>query len=135
VEPTNIYVCPALESGNRKTAVLSALTAPLYELERKLQAEYEPQVRPIQSERKTRLAQIEKLRKAAEPGDNQAILQILQMESELPEEVMVPQIILQDVTPEALGKMMGDQNGRVALFSDEGGIFDIFGRAMTSSRI
>ena len=63
---------------------------------------------------------------SAEPGDAEAILQILHMESELPEEPVSPQIILQDTTPEALGKMMGDHNGRVALFSDEGGIFDIF---------
>lgn len=53
--------------------------------------------------------------------------EITDTEASLPRIPAVPQIWAQDVTPENLGNIMADNNERMAILSDESGIFDILG--------
>ena len=63
VEPVNLYVCPVLESGNRKTAVVQHATKALGDYENGERERLAPEIARIESERKTIEAVIEKLRK------------------------------------------------------------------------
>jgi hypothetical protein len=127
VEPLNIFVCPAMESGNRKTAVFNRLMAPIAEWERMEVERTEPERRRQLSERRTTEARIERLRKkAASATDPSAMIQELhQLEQALPEVPPAPRLFSDDITPERLASLMQEQGGRMAVFSDEGGVFDM----------
>jgi hypothetical protein len=103
-EPLNLYVCPAMESGNRKTAVFSRLIAPLVEWERMEGDRMEPDRRRLLSERKTMEGRIDRLRrKAASANDPRVLIQeIHQLETDLPEVPSFPRLFSNDVTPERL---------------------------------
>ncbi|MGI8961476.1 MAG: DUF3987 domain-containing protein [Bryobacteraceae bacterium] len=62
VEPVNIYVCPVLESGNRKTAVVQHATKVLGDYENGERERLAPEIARLESERKTKAVVIEKLR-------------------------------------------------------------------------
>ncbi len=51
--------------------------------------------------------------------------EIAQLEAEMPEIPTMPQVWAQDITTEHLGTLMGQNNERMAVMSDEAGIFDI----------
>ncbi|MGO9056244.1 MAG: DUF3987 domain-containing protein [Candidatus Binataceae bacterium] len=131
VEPTNIWTQAVLPPGERKTAVMIAVTKPLRDWERDQAEVVKPEIIRIESERKTRVAQIEALRKKVAQGkDNSVnfvneIQKIADLEADLPEVPKPPRVWTQDVTPEKLGAMMADNDESMAGISDEGGIFDI----------
>jgi hypothetical protein len=81
----------------------------------------------LQSERKTLEVRIEALRKKAARSlsDPSLVTQIADLESALPEIPALPRLWVQDVTPEKLAVMMAEQGERIALLSDEGGVFDL----------
>jgi hypothetical protein len=127
-EPLNVYSCPAMESGNRKTAIVKRLIAPLEEWERFEAERIEPERKRLLSERRTLESRIEGLRKRAsrKGNDPNALTQdILLLERQLPEIPSSPRLFCDDVTPERLAGLMHEQRGRMAVFSDEGGVFDI----------
>jgi hypothetical protein len=125
-EPVNLYTAVGMESGNRKTAVLSSMTRPFVKWEETESCRLKPEITRITSERKTKEMAIEALRKEAarKPYDSSLIAEITEMESSLPEVPTAPRLWTQDITPERLGSLMAEQGERMALFSDEGGIFD-----------
>lgn len=126
-EPLNVFVCPAMESGNRKTAVFTQLIAPLTEWEREEVERTEPERQRKLSERRTMEGRIEHLRKlAARAADPRASTEELHhLESELPEIPPAPRLFSDDITPERLASLMQEQGERMAVFSDEGGVFDM----------
>jgi hypothetical protein len=128
VEPVNIWGMAAMESGNRKTSVLYAMTAPLMAYEREQTDQLSPERTRIESERKTLESRIQHLRTQAAKGNSvdsvDVIKEISELEASLPNVPTIPQLWAQDVTPEKLGQVMADQGGVLALISDEGGIFE-----------
>jgi Protein of unknown function (DUF3987) len=126
-EPLQIYVATVLPSGNRKTAVINEMAAPFRKAEAQLIEQLTPERKRLQSIRKTEELAIERLRKraAAAPESGALIAEIAQREAELPDVPAIPRFWAQDVTPERLGPMMAENGGRMAVISDEGGIFDI----------
>jgi hypothetical protein len=133
VEPVNIYAVCALESGNRKTAVLSAATAPLCAWEMQQRKRLEPEIQRLSSERKTAEAIVEKIRRSldADPewGDETQQLQakIADLEANLPVVPVAPLLWSSDSTPEKIECLLAQHGERFAVISDEGGIFDILG--------
>ncbi len=127
VEPLNIFVCPAMESGNRKTAVFNRLMAPIAEWERIEVERTEPERKRQLSERRTIEARIDRLRKkAANAVDPSAMIQELhELDTALPEVPPSPRLFSDDITPERLASLMQEQGGKMAVFSDEGGVFDM----------
>jgi putative DNA primase/helicase len=127
IEPVNIYTIVPLESGNRKTAVLHRMTRPFMDWEVSEARRLKPEISRIASERKTQEARIESLRKKAAKSSSHTELmaQVAEMELLLQEIPKAPRLWTQDVTPERLGPLMADQGERIALLSDEGGIFDV----------
>lgn len=127
-EPLNLFVAPALESGNRKTAVVSAARQPLSDFEREERERIWPERQRAISEAKTVEARIEKLRKdLVNKPDPNAQAELDLCEQSLIEVPEFPRLWTQDITPEALAQLMFKNNERMAVFSDEGGYFDILG--------
>jgi len=131
-EPLAIWTGTFLESGTRKTAVANAMTGPLVDVEREECAKAQVEITKIESERETIKARIKALREqAAKKGSFEDFedkkIAITKLETSMPEVPALPRLFVQDITPEKLGQVMAENKERIALISDEGGIFDIFG--------
>jgi hypothetical protein len=126
-EPVNVYVACAMESGNRKTAVLNHMTAPLMEWERLEAKRLEAEIKRAQNKRKTIEERIAWLRKKAakSPASATLIQEIADAEESLPDVPRAPQLWTQDTTSEKLAQLLQDQGERMGLFSDEGDIFEV----------
>ncbi len=133
-EPLSIWSISPLESGNRKSAVVQRMTKPLTTWESERLQEMKPEIARALSELETARSQVQNLRtKAARLERNssdfaEASRLIADIESELDarEVPRAPRVWAQDVTPERLGVLMAENEGRLALISDEGGLFDTF---------
>lgn len=129
-EPCNLWVVAALPPGNRKSAVQSAATAPLVDWERDQATIIEPEIKRITSERKTLEARAkEKRSKAAKEKDHGKAAELASeaadIEAELPDIPMQPQIWTSDATPERLGALLTEHGECMAWLSSEGGVFDL----------
>jgi hypothetical protein len=126
-EPVSIYAAPAMESGNRKTSVFQRMTKPLVDWEFQESRRLEPEIKRVTSECKTTQARIDQLRAKASksPLDTSVITEIANLEASMPLVPTPPRLWVQDVMPERLAVLMEEQRERMAIFSDEGGIFDI----------
>ncbi|MBF0454187.1 MAG: DUF3987 domain-containing protein [Magnetococcales bacterium] len=128
-EPLNIWAAPSLGPGNRKTSVKKAMTADLLECERELAKSMEPLIKKATSDRKTQESIIASKRAQIGKQSNQAKVEELKkeisdLEAKLPEIPAPPQLWSQDITPERVGTVMADNKEKLALLSDEGGIFE-----------
>jgi hypothetical protein len=107
-EPLSIWANAALDSGNRKPAVMNRMTRPLLQRSHALAMQVSEEAAEKLSQRETAKARIAELRKKAaraEIEDYEDIsMQISQLEKKLPEVPIVPQLWAQDVTPEKLGR-------------------------------
>jgi len=129
-EPCNLWAVVALPPGNRKSAVQSAATAPLVAWERDQATIMEPEIKRITSERKTLEARAkEKRSKAAKEKDNGKAAELAReaadIEAELPDIPVQPQIWTSDATPERLGALLAEHGECMAWLSSEGGVFDL----------
>lgn len=131
-EPLSLFVCPALDPGNRKSSVVEALTAPLRSWEAEETIKLGPEIRRAQSEKKTTEARISTLRAKAAKIDDRHEREKLQDEiSELEENQSrvpaSPVLFTQDCTPEKLASLMAEHDEKMAVISDEAGIFELAG--------
>lgn len=128
-EPVNVWTCAGLPPGSRKTAVQSAATAPLSAWEKVQRDIAEPAIKAAKSNHATiseRISQFRKMAGKAKGADFDSLKkEIATLEADLPEIPTAPQVWAQDVTPENLGTIMADNHERMAVLSDESGIFDI----------
>ena len=128
-EPCNLWIAAVLPSGNRKSAVQKAATAPLRDWERDRAATMEPDIQQRKSKRKTMEARIKEKRNnaAREMEHTKAIHlagEIADMEAELPEIPTPPKLWISDTTPEKLGALLSENGECIAWLSSEGGIFE-----------
>lgn len=133
-EPLNVYLISAMESGNRKTGVQKAATAPLYSWERDETERLRPEIERARTRRRTIEAQIDSLRRRAgrKTGDvtdqvEELIDRIAHLEAKLEDVPAYPKLWTDDITPERVGVLLQEQGGKLAILSDEGGIFEIMG--------
>ena len=129
IETLNLWLIVALDSGNRKTAVLKELTAPLLDFERRHAEDIASSV--TKAEAALRLAEdrIKYLRTKAAKADGAELdslrHELFDAEASLPKIPKAVRFWTQDVTPEKLGTLMAEHNESMAILSDEGGLFDI----------
>lgn len=128
-EPVNIYTIIALPPANNKSQVLNSCTKPLVEWEKEQAANLETSIKRQWSERKSQEKIIEGLRlKAAKSNDSieqkTLIDDIARQESNLIDIPVLPVLFTNDATPESLTTLVHEQKGRLAIFSDEGGILE-----------
>ncbi len=124
-EPSSLYLCPAMESGNRKSAVVTGATDPLMNWEQRQRETEAPLIERMSSRRKTQVAVIERMRKTVKPDDHVTPETIADLEAKLPKVPAATQLFTSDTTSERLEMMLAEQDGRAAIISDEGGLFDV----------
>lgn len=129
-EPLNLYtVCP-LEPANRKSATVEACIAPLKEWEKQMADTMTPEIKEAKSKYLTmeRMIDVKRNRAAkCETLEEAESMQreIRELEEQLPKIPVIPRLLADNTTPEALAILMRDMGGAIAIITSEGGIFDI----------
>lgn len=124
-EPLCLYCVAVAPPGERKSAVISALTKPIYEFEaeqRELDAE---EIEKNKTERAILEGQLQAAKQAAvkEPSKAQHALDLSAQLADF-QDLHEQRWLVDDTTPEKLVEMMERQNGSLTVCSAEGGIFD-----------
>ncbi len=126
VEPLNLYVVSVAEPSERKSAVIGAVSNPITAYE----AEENKRRAPLIEESKMKLRVLEQEQKAMESkmAKKQDVKEedFLSIASEIAAfKVMRPlKLYVDDITTEKLSSALSE-NGRTAILSSEGGIFDL----------
>lgn len=129
-ETLSLWTVTAMPPASRKTAVVNALIKPLMDWE----VEQAKALKDDIAERATRITvnqkAIERLTVEAGKADDASnrrmlIEEINKLKSEIPSELLAPRLWTSDVTPERLQNLMVEHGERMALLSDEGGIFEV----------
>ena len=120
-ENLNLYLVVASPPGQGKSPVFRAMVKFLEEIQADLAIDMGPDI--AKAELTKRIAE-KQARKAEEKGDAVEAWSFHQqaMSVEVPH---APRLIADDATPEALTKLLAENNGRLAIMSSEGGVFDL----------
>lgn len=129
-EPLNLWTATALPPASRKTAVITAITAPLIEWEMSESERLASEIKRVAAKRRALEKRREKLAKDAANADDQDRLNDILakmecLEYEIPDELHAPRLWTSDTTPERLQSLLVDHGERMAVLTDEGGIFEI----------
>lgn len=131
-EELSLYTAVIAEPGERKSAVFSALTAPIYRFTENYNLTHAAEIAAYQNN----LKRLE-VRKNKLISDNAAEEEINEVQSELSlllaNPVVPMRLIAADCTPEALAVIMSRNNDKISILSDEG-VFDIMSGLYTSGR-
>jgi hypothetical protein len=133
-EPLNLYVTAALLSGERKSAVVAAVSRPIWAFEKE-------QAGPVEAERALAEASLDTAKKmrntatttlATAKAEKRAEAEAaLKAAVDMVESIKVPALprqLADDATPEALVRLMAEHDGRMAVLSPEGGdVFELIG--------
>jgi hypothetical protein len=131
VEQVNLFALIALPPANRKSAVFNDVMQPLVEFECAEKARLGPQIAAAENSLKisqARLAQLQKDAADAEPDQMEArVDEAARLQQEIARMVVPkpPRCIADDVTAEALGTLLAENKGRLALASAEGDVFEL----------
>jgi len=131
--------------GNRyaacfpETAIKNALTAPIAAWEREQEESGRKERARIASIREVTEQRIKALQaqavKAESADDrNELIEQAIRLKEQMPDALIAPRIYTGDVTAERLQNMMTEHGERMALISDEGGIFAVMSGLYTGGK-
>jgi hypothetical protein len=125
-EVLSIYAAALLPSGERKSPVVAAMAAPLLEVEQELIEKSAPGVAVQRAYRDAHQAAIDKLKRKGDTS-TEALAELDSMVRELAEMEVpsIPRLVIDDSTPEAMGRIMAEQDGRIGVLSTEAGLFAI----------
>lgn len=131
-EPVNLFIVVAMPSGERKSALFRAVTAPVADFERDENERLAPLIEKNRNERAILEASIKRARNdAVTAKKSDARVAARALVDELAEElrtteVLVPiQLVAEDATPEAVSQLLAEQGGRIALLAPEADVFDL----------
>lgn len=133
-EPLNLYCVIALPPAERKSAVISLMTAPLEEYEKEVNATLDAQIIESQMMRsileKERRSLEDKVSKGKATADD-----VAKKAKEIAafKEIRQLKLFVDDVTSERLTSILAENRGRAAIASAEGGIFDILNGIYTKN--
>jgi len=139
-EPLSLYLLTAAQPGERKSAVLRACREPLQRWESQEAIRLKPEIEKAVSERKTLESRISHVRtraaKTDDASERAAMMQdLVELERELPQIPALPVLTTSDCTLEGLASLMQRQGERMAVVSDEGGIFENLAGIYTSGQV
>ncbi len=131
-EPSNCYLCPVYDSGNRKSSTVSEMARPLYEFQQTRQEEMVSAILDAQNSYKIREKRLERQqKKAAEEKDPDKRRQFENEASKIARDLAEnpvprsPIFLVDDVTPEKMGILMAENRERMSIITPEGGLFEI----------
>ncbi len=129
-EPVNLFTVVALPPASRKSAVFKACAAPLVDWEAKELLRSAVDIAKAETELEILKGQLQRAKADAVKKTGHAQQQARDDAARFAEQVQTyempikPRVIADDITAEALAKMIADQGGRIAVLASEGGIFD-----------
>ncbi|AVT39148.1 YfjI family protein [Plantactinospora sp. BB1] len=130
-EPVNVFAAVIAGPGERKSPVHRAMTAPLFSAQSTLAEAMRPRIAEAAALRDIADRQAEQAKsqaaKATDPDKRDQASADAVAAAIAAEAITVPglpRLIVDDATPEALIGLMAANGGRMAIISDEGGIFD-----------
>jgi hypothetical protein len=130
VEQVNLFTVTAMDPGNRKSPVFRAATAPIESAERAQAVQQAPEIIAAKvhaDAAQRRLHQAEAALAKASPEDRAECQKALEQCIQDVLEIKVPtpaRLLADDVTAEKLMSLLAEQDGRLAVMSAEGDIFD-----------
>lgn len=130
-EPLCLYTLVVLGSGNRKSAVVSAATAPLQRFEQQLAGEIAPLNRDANARRALVEADLAKARRSAKDAPfeqrDEHVQEVTRLQADLDaiEVQHTPRLFVNDITAERLAILFSEQRGRMAILSAEGRVFRV----------
>lgn len=133
-EPLNTYCVVVLPPSERKSAVISLMTAPLEEYEKEVNAVLDAQIIESQMMRSI----LEKERRSLEDKVSKGKATVEDVTKKAQEiaafkEIQPLKLFVDDVTSERLTSILAENRGRAAIASAEGGIFDILNGIYTKN--
>ena len=118
-------------SGTRKSAVMGHFQEPLLHWEKLISDRMRREIIRNEAVRSTTAKRIENLKQQsakASPEELKALRdEIEREESEMPDEIKTPILFTEDSTPETMQRLLSENCGRIAVLSDEPGLFRILG--------
>ena len=133
-EPLNTYCVVVLPPAERKSAVISLMTAPLEEYEQEINNAMDAQI--IESQ--MRKAVLEKERRMLEDRVSKGKADASELADKAKEisvfqETQPLKLFVDDVTAEKLASVLAENHSKAAIVSAEGGIFDILNGIYTKN--
>lgn len=127
-EPLALWTLSASPSGTRKSAVLNAMNGPLVHWEKLMRDRMRGEIAKANAARAVAKKRVERLlqdaAKAKDATAREALRAEIQLEEEsMPDEMRAPRLFTGDTTAERLQAMLVEQGERMAVHSDEAGIF------------
>ncbi|MCH7920833.1 MAG: DUF3987 domain-containing protein [Planctomycetes bacterium] len=123
-EPLNLFVLAIIDSGNRKSQVLKDIAFPIRDYEKQLVENKRAEVIANQSEQRGLVVKQKNLEKQLANGENYSRdLEKVNLEIAEFVELHEPVLLVDNCTPESMGLLMSQNDGRLALLSAEGGLF------------
>lgn len=127
-EPLSIWTLSASPSGTRKSAVLNAMLGPLVRWEKLMRDRMRNDIARVIAQRAVAKKRIERLlqdaAKAKDGEQREAARREIQLEEQdMPDELRAPRLFTGDTTAERLQAMLVEHRERMAVHSDEAGIF------------
>lgn len=140
-EPLAVFTVTTMQSGSRKSAAVKSTAGPLFAVERELAERFAPRISEQRALKDIRVGEYERLKKQigrpasqGQPKVTEAdVVAAAQAVDEI-DEIAVPRLVADDVTPEKLGALMGEQGGRMGVVSAEGGLFQILSGRYSSGQ-
>jgi Protein of unknown function (DUF3987) len=133
IEPLNLYITIAADPGERKSPALKSVSFPLDNMQMEIRNEKSAEYAARAAIFDTKLQRLAELKKqAAKTNDFAEAAAKRELIAELAEDIAsgpppsVPQLLIQDITTEALASVLADQEDNCsALITPEGGVFSI----------
>lgn len=139
IEPVNLYTIIIARPSDRKSPVLSAVTAPVYEYVREVNEgrkgeceAYNNNINILTKRKNYIIDQLSNFRSTGAKGAKGAKVtqeDLDAIENQLAEakknEIHPLRLVADDTTPEKLSELMARNGGKMAIVSSEGGIFDL----------
>ena len=127
-EPLALWTLTALPSGTRKTAVINSMAGPLVAWEKLLRDRMRDDIAKTNAQRAVAKKRIEKLLIDAGKAKDTTARRIIEAEIQreevdTPAELRAPRLFTGDCTPERLQALLVEHGERMAVLSDEAGIF------------
>lgn len=136
-ETLTLWVCNAMESGNRKSPVISKISEPLREIEKSMAQEVKKQRSEIEERNfahteaiknsRNAITKIQKGKKNKFLSSDEIDIELNNIENEkekLEDLPSLPQLTTSDSTPEGIVRLLKENSGYIGILSDEGGILD-----------
>lgn len=135
-EPLNLYLATIMRPSERKSPTLKYVTQPVFDYVKSENERRKPAIEQYEFEKRLLKDKLEKKQRDFVNGKKDVSKEdVIACQTELTEleETKPLQLILDDVTPEALTKAMKDNDERMGIISAEGGIFSIMSGRYTKN--